>query len=172
MSYLTAAVDAGKQQLQLVGKAGKHLGRHEQSQSLTIQRPEQTVKDFFRDPGNLSAVLGDIAAVEVTAPDRYRWEFRQGPLSGAGWDCVLVDDDGRMRFVDAGPAGDSNQLIIDFSEAPQRRGTEVTLRVTSPAPAILSGALAFKALYRARALLQTGEIPTLQHNPSARASAR
>ncbi|SLH72109.1 Uncharacterised protein [Mycobacteroides abscessus subsp. abscessus] len=32
--------------------------------------------------------------------------------------------------------------------------------------------MAFKVLYRARALLQTGELPTLAHNPSARAGAR
>jgi hypothetical protein len=30
----------------------------------------------------------------------------------------------------------------------------------------------FKALYRARAILMTGEVPTIKHNPSARASAR
>jgi hypothetical protein len=78
-----------------------------------------------------------------------------------------------LRFVDAGQNGTfSNEIILDFSEAPRGQGTEVTLRLKTPAPALLSGALAFKALYRARALLQTGEMPTLKINPSARKAAR
>jgi hypothetical protein len=48
----------------------------------------------------------------------------------------------------------------------------VTLRVEAPAPRLLSGAAAFKVLYRLRALMQTGEVPTIKSNPSARASAR
>jgi len=44
--------------------------------------------------------------------------------------------------------------------------------VRSPLPGLLTGAIAFKLLYRMRALLQTGELPTLEHNPSARPGAR
>jgi hypothetical protein len=92
-------------------------------------------------------------------------------LDGASWDSRLIADSGRLRFVSTSQDG-GTEIILDFSEAPRGQGTEVTLRVKSPAPALLSGALAFKALYRARALLQTGEIPTLRKNPSARKSAR
>ncbi|MCW2552947.1 MAG: putative integral rane protein [Mycobacterium sp.] len=52
------------------------------------------------------------------------------------------------------------------------RRTEVIARVSSPAPGALTGALTFKALYRARALLMTGEMPTIRYNPSARDSDR
>ncbi|WP_280506943.1 hypothetical protein [Nocardia farcinica] len=77
-----------------------------------------------------------------------------------------------MGYTGGPAAGGDAQLHIEFAEAPADLGTEVTLRVTAPVPGLLTGAVAFKVLYRARALLQTGELPTLAHNPSARAGAR
>ncbi|MEI4535529.1 hypothetical protein WAE93_30445 [Pseudomonas aeruginosa] len=72
-----------------------------------------------------------------------------------------------IRFV-----GNGNQIVVKYRAAPRELGTEVTLCVQAPAPALLSGAAAFKVLYRLRALMQTGEVPTIQSNPSARESAR
>jgi hypothetical protein len=37
-------------------------------------------------------------------------------------------------------------------------------------PDAAAGAMAFKALRRAKALAETGEIPTLAHNPSGRST--
>jgi uncharacterized membrane protein len=174
MGYLDTVVDTAKEQLRHVaGAVANRTGHREQSQSVTIRSDPETVQQLFRDPGRLSEVLGDIAEVQQTGGDHFRWVFRQGPLDGASWDSVLVADSGQLRFVDAGQKGATGSgIILDFNEAPRGQGTEVTLRVKSPAPALLSGALAFKALYRARALLQTGEIPTIRKNPSARKSAR
>ena len=178
MGYLGTALDTArhtaKERLQhLAGAVVSRTGGQEQSQSITIARDQDSVQQFFRDPAALSVVLGDIADVEQTKADRLKWTFREGPLEGASWESVLIDDSGRLRFVDVGQSGsEGNQIILDFSEAPRGQGTEVTLRVKAPGPALLSGALAFKALYRARALLQTGEVPTIRKNPSARKSAR
>jgi hypothetical protein len=66
----------------------------------------------------------------------------------------------------------ANGIVLEFGDAPQDRGTEVIARVSSPAPGVLTGPLAFKALYRARALLMTGEVPTIKSNPSARDADR
>lgn len=178
VGYLDTALDTAlstaKERLRhVVGAVANRTGEHQQSQSITIGRDPETVEQFFRDPDRLSVVLGDIAEVQQTGDDRLRWVFRQGPLDGASWESLLIADTGRLRFVDAGQQGEiSNEIILDFSEAPRGRGTEVTLRLKAPVPALLSGALAFKALYRARALLQTGEVPTIRKNPSARKSAR
>ncbi len=175
MGYLDTVVGTAKEQLRHVAGAVAHrTGLREQSQSVTISADPQTVQQLFGDPGRLSEVLGDIAEVQHTGgDDTFRWIFRQGPLDGASWDSVLIADSGRLRFVDADQSGGTgSEISLEFSAAPRDRGTEVTLRVKSPAPGLLSGALAFKALYRARALLQTGEIPTIRKNPSARKSAR
>jgi uncharacterized membrane protein len=179
VGYLDTALDTmlstAKEQLRHVaGAVVDRTGHREQSQSITIGRPKESVQQFFQDPGRLSEVLGDIAEVrKTTADDRLCWAFRQGPLDGTSWESLLIADAGRLRFVDAKENGGiGNEITLDFSDAPRGMGTEVTLRVKSPAPGLLSGALAYKALYRARALLQTGEIPTIRKNPSARKSAR
>ena len=138
-------------------------------QAVTIGKPRAEVMRFFTDADRLSEVFGDVAEVVSTGPDRMRWKFTRGSLE---WECVVVtEDDARLRFVDVEPNEDTG-IVLEFRDAPRDRGTEVIARVSSPAPGALTGLPTFKALYRARALLMTGEVPTIRHNPSARASDR
>jgi uncharacterized membrane protein len=140
-------------------------------QAVTIGRPRAEVMQFFTDANRLSEVFGEIAEVSSTGPDRMRWKFTAGD-GGAEWECVVVtEDDERLRFVDVDPNKNA-EITLEFRDAPRDRGTEVIARVSSPAPGALTGVLTFKALYRARALLTTGEVPTLRRNPSARTSNR
>lgn len=83
------------------------------------------------------------------------------------WESTLVEEADGVRFV-----GDGNQIEVKYRPAPHELGTEVALSVKTAAPALLSGAAAYKVLYRLRALMQTGEVPTIQSNPSARKSVR
>jgi uncharacterized membrane protein len=141
------------------------------TQAITIARPRGDVIRLFQDAELLAEVVGDFAEVHSTGEGRLRWTF---PYDGGGpaWDCAIaVDDDHRLRYVDVNPERTA-ELALEFRDAPQDRGTEVIARVSSPAPGALTGALAYKALYRARAVLQTGEAPTLKYNPSARKSQR
>lgn len=175
MRYLDTTVGIAKKQLRrAVGAVAGRLGDHRQTQSLTISCEQELVREFFQDPKRLSEVLGDVGDVQQgDSGDRLRWLFLQEPLKGTSWESLVIADTSRLRLIDAdGHGRTGTEITIDFSEAPRGRGTQVTLRVKSPLPGLLSGALAFKALYRARALLQTGEIPTITSNPSARTSAR
>jgi uncharacterized membrane protein len=138
-------------------------------QAVTIGRPRNEVIDAFCDAARLSVVLGDVAEVESIGPDRLRWTF--AGADHPSWDCVVSLEGDQVRFVDARPDGRSG-LTLEFRDAPQDRGTEVVARVSAPAPGMLTGPMAFTALYRMRALLLTGEVPTLRENPSARPSAR
>jgi uncharacterized membrane protein len=141
-------------------------------QAVTINRPRPEVLNFFRDANCLSQVFGDVADVTSTGPDRLRWKFTLDGSDGPEWECVIAaEDDARLRFVDVRQDGNAG-IVLDLRDAPQERGTEVIARVSSPAPGALTGALTFKALYRARALLMTGEVPTIRYNPSARDSDR
>jgi uncharacterized membrane protein len=135
------------------------------AQTVTIAAPPERVAQFWRDTLQISVVLGDIAEVETSGQDRYRWRLLDEPA--AVWESRLVQENDGVRFV-----GGGNELAVRYRPAPHGLGTEVTLRATTPAPGLLSGAAAFKVLYRLRALLQTGEVPTIRSNPSARASAR
>ncbi len=161
---------------QLAGKVVDRIADAAESdsrvQAVTIGRPRAEVVAFFADPQRLSVVFGDIAEVQSIGADRMRWTFVAGDGVGPAWDCVVsVDDESHLRFVDTDPAGHVG-IALEFRDAPQQRGTEVIARVSSPAPGALTGPLAFKALYRARALLMTGEVPTIEKNPSARHSDR
>ncbi|WP_378740450.1 hypothetical protein [Nocardia brasiliensis] len=170
MNYL----DKAKEQLtDLVGKVIDSGSSGGGTQTVTISRPRDQVEQFWRDPEKLSVVLGDLAEVRSTGPTSYEWILRRGDES-VTWDTTLVAEEGSLRFVRAGGNGSSTEGVeikLTFRDAPHDLGTEVTLQVKSPVPDLLTGAAAFKVLYRARALLQTGEVPTLAHNPSARAAA-
>ncbi|GAA5107969.1 hypothetical protein [Nocardia iowensis] len=171
MNYL----DKAKEQLtDLVGKVIDSGSSGGGTQTVTISCPRDQVEQFWRDPEKLSAVLGDIAEVRSTGPTGYQWILHRGDAESITWDTTLVAEEGSLRFVRATGNGSSTEgaeIQLTFRDAPHDLGTEVTLRVQSPIPDLLTGAAAFKVLYRARALLQTGEVPTLAHNPSARAAA-
>jgi uncharacterized membrane protein len=139
-------------------------------QAITIGRPRADVIRLFQDAELLAEVVGDFAEVHSAGEGRLRWTFLFD--GGVAWDCVIViEDDIRVRFVDVNPDRTA-ELTLEFRDAPQDRGTEVTARVSSPAPGTLTGPLAYKMLYRARAVLLTGEAPTIKYNPSARDSQR
>lgn len=135
------------------------------AQTVTIACQPERIEQFWQDPDQLSVVLGDIAEVETLGEDRYRWRLTEGPA----WESRRAAEPGRVRFVGT---GDDNELVVEYRPASNDLGTEVTMRVQAPTPGLLSGAAIFKVLYRLRALLQTGEVPTIRSNPSARKSAR
>lgn len=162
VSYVKIAKD---QVLGVVNKVIDMPPRHAKAQTVTIACPVERIEQFWRDPDQLSVVLGDIAEVDADGPDRYRWRLSAG--SDVAWDSTLIAETGGVRFV-----GNGNQIVVHYRPALHELGTEVTLCLETPAPALLSGAAAFKILYRLRALMQTGEVPTIQSNPSARKSAR
>ena len=174
-------IDKAREQLtDLVGKLVDSTAGSGNSQTLTISRPRSEVEQFWRDPGKLSEVLGDVAEVRSTEPGSYEWTLNPGADEPTTWNTTLVEGDGSLRFV--GETGEDStaqnstadppEVELTFRDAPHDLGTEVTIRTKTPVPDILTGAATFKALYRARALLQTGELPTLRHNPSARHAAR
>ncbi|MFF3228364.1 hypothetical protein ACFYV7_36600 [Nocardia suismassiliense] len=171
MSY----IDKAKEQLtDLVGKVIDSSSSSGGTQTVTISRPRAEVEQFWRDPDKLSRVLGDLAEVRATGPTSYEWILHRPDEESVTWDTRLETEDNGLRFVRATGNGDPSEaaeIRVTFRDAPRDLGTEVTLRVKSPIPDLLTGAATFKALYRARALMQTGELPTLAHNPSARAAA-
>jgi uncharacterized membrane protein len=155
--------------LGVVNRLVDHTPHGEVSQSVTINCDVVQAEELWRDHRRLSVVLSELGEVEFTEPDRYRFNLHAGPVS-VTFDSRLITENGGLRFVGIG--SDDNEIIVAYRPAPQHLGTEVTLRTKTPAPDLLSGALAFKILYRARALMQTGEVPTLRENPSARKSPR
>ncbi|MBF4998402.1 hypothetical protein IRT45_14715 [Nocardia sp. BSTN01] len=145
-------------------------------QIVTIGRPRGEVERLWHDPQLLSRVFGEMASVHTAegagddSAEGNRYVWRLGPDDGetVTWTTTLAEEPGTLRFTGTGDDSPGTYLQVHFDDAPQGLGTEVTLSVRAPLPDVLTDTAAFAALYRARALLQTGEIPTLAGNPSAR----
>lgn len=121
---------------------------------LTIGCDADTLRDLWGDPVRLARVLA-----EPYTGDPSTWTV----------DEVAVVD-GVVRF--RARSGQEQPLTasgeVTFRPAPQDLGSEVTLELELDGPDLAAGAAAHKALRRAKALAETGEVPTLAHNPSAR----
>jgi uncharacterized membrane protein len=150
-----------------VGSVSGGTGRR----ALTIEQPRAAVEEFWRDPDNLSRVFDGFADVRSTAPDRYEWTAPPDDADPARWESVLLTEQDGLQFVDAVDP-ERARIELEFADAPRGRGTEVHISATAPMPRQLTGAAIFAVLYRARALMQTGEVPTLDRNPSGRAAGQ
>jgi hypothetical protein len=80
------------------------------------------------------------------------------------------DADARRAILEGIPVADAT---LDFGdEVPDwGRVVTVTLRLEAPLPGMAAATLAGKVVRRLKALVETGEVPTTAHNPSARPDA-
>jgi uncharacterized membrane protein len=151
-------------------------------QSITVGRPADDLAEYWRDPEHLTRILGRVAEVEAVGDDRHRWTVH-GPLEwSVSWETRIVEDrPGEVLRWASGPdAPVPNEWTVRFRPAPTDRGTQVTLAIRVDPPAGALGDAAMKrlgfvprtitgeALDRFKSLAETGEIPTLERNPSAR----
>ena len=155
------------------------------AQTLTIAVSVGDVYAACRDAEVLDRVFSagvEDVGVTFEAPRRYRWT-----VAGTTVETELVVDPHGMSFTEvgsgqrstgAGPTGEGpaegspaearTLLSVEVHPAPQELGSEVRFVLDLPVPEKVAGALAFTVLYRLRALLQTGEVPTLAEVPSNR----
>ncbi|WP_224333227.1 SRPBCC family protein [Haloprofundus halobius] len=150
----------------------------------TVRKSTDELYDLWRDPETLTQVVSGVAEVTVEDEEegRYRWRI-DGPLGRTlTWETRLVEDrpDELLRWESVDGASVANEGALEFRPAPADQGTEVTLRVRfdPPGGAVGGAAMSFlgfapevlasKMLYRFKSLAETGEIPTLDRNPSAR----
>ncbi len=143
-------------------------------QTLTIGAPAERVAAAWRDPAVLAQLLGEAGTVEAVEEGRLRWSLTPpGGGEPVTWTSALAEDGSALRHTSAGPAqGGQHEVALSLAPAPQQLGTEATLRLDLPVPGLAAGGLAFTVLYRLRALLLTGEVPTITPQPSARAAER
>ena len=130
--------------------------------------------------------MSRFAEVTPAGDGRLHWKVR-GPLGrDFEWDTRVVEDrpGGSQRWQSVEGASLPNEGEVHFRPAPRGRGTEVTLRVRFDPPGGALGHAAAKllgfaprlfaerALHYFKALAETGEIPTTERQPAARADTR
>ncbi|GAA0201892.1 SRPBCC family protein [Haladaptatus pallidirubidus] len=150
--------------------------------SITVGKPAEELYGFWREPETLARVMAHFADVSSSGPERQHWEVRSPVGALVSWDAEIVEErEGEfLRWESVEGADIQNEGSVRFHEAPGDRGTVVTLSVRFDPPGgalgdaavrylrVVPNALAMKSLRRFKSLAETGEIPTLEGNPSAR----
>ena len=166
------------------GREGQSRAGHDAptvERSLTVGRGADELYDLWLQPGTLTQVMGHFAELTEAAGDTTRWQVRL-PLGQELTYSTEVFDKQPGERVRWASSGDSPPATgsVRFRSAPGAWGTVVTLRLefTPPGGALGEAAanvfksvpetVVSKALRRFKSLAETGEIPTLGRNPSAR----
>jgi uncharacterized membrane protein len=144
-------------------------------ESITIDRSADEVFDFLSDATNLSRVLSHITRIEERGDGRSHWVMR-ARAPRIEWDAKVVEKTrGRRIAWRSLPGGDvDTRGEVRLSRAPGGRGTEVYLSLQYAAPGarvatalarVFGDLLLRDDLRRLKALLECGEIPTIDGQP-------
>ena len=153
--------------------------------SITVGKTAEELYHFWNDPQHLAQIMGDFAEVTQVGDNRMHWVMRAPLDRHIEWDTQIIEDRPgefvRWKSLEGAPL--PNEGSVSFRRAPKDWGTEVILRLCFDPPGGMLGnwatkkldivphMLVEKSLRRFKSLVETGEIPTLQHNPAARRDA-
>lgn len=157
------------------------MGEQQATYATTIFRSPEEVYGFWRDFKNLSRIARHIRHVEDLGNGRTRWTA-DGPNGEVTWEAVTTEDIPEQRIAWHSVEGSDvmSNGVIDFRPAPGDRGTELYARIQYDAPGGFFGAWFAKltgndaeqqiaeTMRRCKAILECGEIPVVEGQPSAR----
>lgn len=150
--------------------------------TVTINKSADALYRFWRNFENLPDFMRHLEAVKVIDAQRSHWVAR-GPLGfKVEWDAeITADEPGKLISWHSLPGSDiDNEGSVYFVPAPGERGTEVKAVIRYHSPAGSLGVAVAKLfneepaqqlrddLMRFKNLMETGEIPTLEGQPSGR----
>lgn len=152
------------------------------SRSITIRQPPDELYDVWQDPDQFSKIMGHFAEVTAADDDRLHWTVHGPRGRDISWETRIVEANPGKHIRWETPKGATllNEGSVRFRPAPGNRGTVVTVSMDFDPPGgalgnvvleqldVVPNALAGTALHRFKALVESGEIPTLEDNPSAR----
>lgn len=170
------------------GKDRRSLpGEAEIERSITIGKPADELRRSWQDARTLPEIMAAFATVRATGDGHTHWTV-EGPLGRAyEWEAEIVDarPDGGIGWRSLPGAAIPNEGSIRFRPAPADRGTVTTLQLSFVPPGGALGEAAVEllgsmhlklagdaVLRRFKSLVETGEIPTTERQPAARADTR
>ncbi|MDO9713989.1 SRPBCC family protein [Paracraurococcus lichenis] len=170
------------------GEASTYAHEPEVERSLTIEKPAEELHGLWREAETLPRVAGHIAQIRTLGDGETRWRVPSPFGRDYEWTMRLTED--RPGEVLRWKAADSasallSDIAVRFRPASGGRGTVVTLRVRVDPPGGMLGEallklfggvvpreLLSKSLHYFKSLAETGEIPTTERQPAARADTR
>lgn len=150
--------------------------------TLTIQASPDEVRAFLSEAGNLDHVLGEAGTVEQVSDTEQRWRLNSPLGQALSW-TMRREDPGtsdELHWTSEGTGEAEIEMNIGLAPAPGDRGTEVTMALGFHPPGgavgkalferldVVPHALVGRMLRRTKAIVETGEAPTLSGSPSAR----
>lgn len=152
--------------------------------SIAIDRSRDEVYRFWRDLKNMPRFMPRLTSVEEKADGTSHWVARMPGGPSAEWDAETFEDrPGELIAWRTLPGATvAHAGAVRFVDAPGKRGTAVRLEMGFDPPGGPIGALAASLfgelprqqmqndLRRLKQLLETGEIPTTEGQPSGRRS--
>jgi uncharacterized membrane protein len=152
------------------------------SYAATILKPRQEVYDFWRRWENLPRFSRHLVAVEDLGKGRTKWTA-EGPKEPVTWYADTIKDvpGETIHWKSLGNSDIHHEGHVDFVDAPGGRGTEVTVRMMVDVPHGAAGEAYLKmkgadpkqevaeSLRRFKAILECGELPVTEGQPSNRA---
>ena len=152
------------------------------AKSVTINKSPEDVYRFWKQIENLPLFMQHLQEVRRLDDRRSHW-IASAPLGRTvEWDAELLEDDENRRLTWHSVSGSDidHRGSVEFKPAPGNRGTEVDVRLEYRRPGRRAGkalAIAFfghperqvrEDLRRFKSLVETGELPTTEGQPSGR----
>jgi uncharacterized membrane protein len=148
---------------------------------ITIARPRHEIYDFWRDLSNMSRFMKNVVSVTQNG-DRSHWVVKGPAGRSVEWDAVIHNqiENELIAWRSLPGAQVANAGSVIFVDAPGGRGTEVRVELQYNPPAGALGAIVASMfgkepgqqiaedLYRLKELLETGEVITVDGQPSGR----
>jgi uncharacterized membrane protein len=160
-------------------------GRPRTRMSITLNRPPEDVYRFWRDFQNLPRFMRHLGSVRETGPGRSRWTATGPAGLTLEWDAETLEDRPGELIAWRSLEGSAVQHhgAVWFRPAPGR-ATELTLEIDYRPPGGAVGAALARLLgadpgqrmredlRRLKQLVETGEVPTTEGQPSGPAPGR
>lgn len=150
--------------------------------SATVNRDPQAVYAFWREITNLPRFVPDLVSVEDRGGGMSHWVASGPGDRPVEWDATITADEPgrRIAWTSTPDSQMGNSGEITFRDAPAGRGTEVTISMTYDAPLGVVGRTVARflgdepdqqardALRGLKQMLEAGELPTTEGQPSGR----
>jgi len=148
--------------------------------TVTITKPRQEVYAFWRKLENLPKFMRHLESVTETDAKRSDWVAVAPAGRQVGWTAEITEEsiDERIAWKSLEGSDIPNEGTVTFEDAPGGRGTVVRVELSYNPPAGVIGA-AFAKLFgeepkgqiaddlrRLRSILEAGEVPTTDGQPS------
>jgi uncharacterized membrane protein len=164
-------------------KEAPHFSHDKSRRAITIEdRNPMEVYLFWRDFQNISKFMQGVSNVQLLGDGRSKWKVLLNTGIEASWEVEIIEDQPgvMISWQSLEESEVTSNGAVWFSRAPQNSGTVVSLTQNYSVPGgklteiltMLRGedpdSLTQINLRRLKSFLETGEIPTIEGQPSGR----